>query len=255
MLAVIGGSGFYELLDDKREVCPETPYGKPSDAISVGKINGKDVCFLPRHGKKHQYPPHKIPYKANMWALHNLGVKHIIAPAAVGSLKAEIKPGDFLVPDQFIHFTNREDTFYNGPETTHVSTADPYCQHLRKIINENSSHLGKVHEKGTVIIVQGPRFSTKAESAMFANIGDVINMTQYPEAALAREKEMCYASICVTTDYDAGLGIKKAVTLDEVVRVFKENNEKLKHFISLIAQKIPDERTCECVDALKGARF
>ena len=267
MLAVIGGSGFYELLSDVREEHVNTPYGNPSDSIMVGKINGKDIAFLPRHGKGHKYPPHKIPYKANIWALKELGVKHIIAPAAVGSLKTEVKPGEFLIPDQFINFTRRKDTFYDGPETTHVSTANPYCEHLRKIIIDNKKQLGSVHEKGTVVVIQGPRFSTKAERSMFSQIRDIINMTQYPEAVLARELELCYASICVITDYDAGLKEKrkdasgvdlpdvKAVTLDEVVRVFKENNEKLKQFIVSIAGKIPEERTCECASALKGARF
>ena len=258
MLAIIGGSGFYELLAEAREEFPDTPYGSPSGKIMIGKINGKDIAFLPRHGKGHKYPPHKIPYKANIWALKELGVNHIIAPAAVGSLKAEIKPGEFLIPDQFINFTRRDDTFYDGPETTHISTANPYCGHLRKIVIGNKNQLGSVHEKGTVVVIQGPRFSTKAESAIFAQLGDIINMTQYPEAVLARELEMCYASICVVTDYDAGLknntGIK-SVTLDEVVKVFKESNEKLKQFIVSIADKIPEERACECATALKGARF
>ncbi|MBI4162840.1 MAG: S-methyl-5'-thioadenosine phosphorylase [Candidatus Aenigmarchaeota archaeon] len=259
MLAVIGGSGFYELLTDAREECVGTPYGDPSDKIMIGKINGKDIAFLPRHGKGHKYPPHKIPYKANIWALKELGVKHIIAPAAVGSLKANIAPGEFLIPDQFVNFTRREDTCYEGNSpVTHISTADPYCEHLRKIIIDNKNQLGSVHEKGTVIVIQGPRFSTKAESSMFSQIGDIINMTQYPEVVLARELELCYASICVITDYDSGLKENpniNSVTLDEVVRVFKENNEKLKRFLVSIASKIPEERTCECASALKGARF
>lgn len=239
----------------------DTPYGKTSSDITVGTVGGKKVAFIARHGAKHQYPPHKVPYKANIYALKQLGVTHIIAPAAVGSLKAGIKPGDFLVPDQFVNMTHgRDDTFYHGPETTHVSAADPYCRVLRNLlIDEGRKHGFKIHDEGTVVVIQGPRFASKAESEMFRKMGfDIINMTQYPECILARELEMCYANISIVTDYDAGLKSEpniKPVTTDEVVKVFARNNEKLKKLLFEIIPKIPEERNCICKEALKGARL
>ncbi len=238
----------------------DTPYGKPSSDITVGSIGSKKVAFIARHGAKHQYPPHKVPYKANIYAFRQLGVTRIIAPAAVGSLKAVIKPGDFLVPDQFVNFTHRDDTFYHGPETTHISAADPYCDVLRNLLIIEGEKRGlKIHDGGTVVVIQGPRFASKAESGMFRKMGfDIINMTQYPECILARELEMCYANISVVTDYDTGLKDEPGVTpvsMEEVVKVFSQNNEKLKKLLFEIIPKIPEERNCICKDALKGARL
>ena len=197
-IGIIGGTGLYELLEKPKEIKIDTPYGLPSDRVAIGVISGRKVAFIPRHGKHHQYPPHKIPFRANLWALKQLGVKRIIAPCAVGSLQPNIKIGDFVVCDQFVNrTTGREDTFYNGPVTTHVSMAEPYCPELSRIIVKVGKKLGlRIHEKGTVVVVQGPRFSTKAESQWFKSFGwDVINMTQYPEVVLARELEICYAKI------------------------------------------------------------
>ncbi len=239
----------------------DTPYGKPSSDITVGSIGNKKVAFIARHGANHQYPPHKVPYKANIYAFKQLGVTHIIAPAAVGSLKAGIKPGDFVVPDQFVNMTHgRDDTFYHGPETTHISSADPYCSVLRNLlIDEGRKHGLEIHDEGTVVVIQGPRFASKAESGMFRKMGfDIINMTQYPECILARELEMWYANISIVTDYDAGLKNEpnvKPVSMDEVVKVFAQNNEKLKKLLFEIIPKIQEERNCICKDALKGARL
>jgi 5'-methylthioadenosine phosphorylase len=256
MLGVIGGTGLYSLLEKAEEQKVETPYGPTSSPVQIGKISGRRVAFIARHGTKHQYPPHKVPYKANIWALKELGVKRIIAPAAVGSLKPEIKPGDFLVPDQFVNFTRRDDTFYDGPETVHVSSAEPYCPTLRKILIET---MEGVHEKGTVVVVQGPRFSTKSESDFFQKQGwDVINMTQYPECMLAREQEICYAGLCIITDYDTGLKSDpnvKPVTLEEVVKTFNRNVERLKTILQDVIPKIPEKRECVCAKALEGAKL
>lgn len=233
-IGVFGGSGFYSFLDDVEEIEMETPYGKPSDKIALANIGSKRVAFLPRHGKDHSYPPHMIPYRANLYAMKTLGVKFIIAPTASGSLKREIKPGDFVVCDQFIDRTwGRKDTYYDGPVTKHISTAEPYCEELRKLAIEVCKDMEvSVHEKGTVVVIQGPRFSTKAESRWFNMMGwDVINMTQYPECVLAKELQIPYVNIALITDYDAGLEGEEdiqPVTEEEVYKVFSQNNDKVK---------------------------
>lgn len=260
MIGVFGGSGFYSLLEQAEIKAMETPYGKPSSEVTVGKIGDRDIAFIARHGTKHQYPPHKIPSKANLWAFKELGVNRIIAPAAVGSLKAEVKPGEFLVPDQLVNFTRREETFYDGPETTHISFAEPFCPELREILIQSANELKlPLHKKGTVVVVQGPRFSSKAESEFFRNQGwDTINMTLYPECVLARELEMCYASILIITDYDTGLKDDPTiapVTIEEIVRVFNQNNERVKNLIFKMVPLISEERKCSCGKALEGARF
>jgi len=195
-IGVFGGSGFYSLFDGPvEEVTINTPYGQPSDKITIGEIAGHRVAFLPRHGKQHQFAPHSIPYRANLWAMKELGVKRIIAPNAAGSLTRYIKPGDFVICDQFVDRTSgRADTFYNGPEVMHVSTADPYCPELRALAVHCTRELGiPAHEKGTMVVIQGPRFSTKAESRWYQQAGfEIIGMTQYPEAALAGELALCY---------------------------------------------------------------
>lgn len=243
-IGVFGGSGFYSFLDDVEEIEMETPYGKPSDKIALASIGSKIVAFLPRHGKDHSYPPHMIPYRANLYAMKTLGVKYIIAPTASGSLNKEIRPGDFVVCDQFIDRTwGRKDTYYDGPETKHISTAEPYCQELRELAIEVCKDIGvSVHEKGTVVVVQGPRFSTKAESRWFNKMGwDVINMTQYPECVLAKELQIPYVNIALITDYDAGLEGEddiKPVTEEEVYKVFSQNNDKVKKVAFEMIEKI-----------------
>ena len=257
-VGIFGGSGFYSFLDDVQEFQVDTPYGSPSAPVSVGTIEGRRVAFLPRHGLKHQYPPHKINYRANLWALKELGVTRIIGPCAAGSLKAEVKPGEFVVCDQLVDHTmgRREDTFYEGPVTTHISYADPYCPELREIAIASAKDSGiAVHERGTVVAVPGPRFSTRAESKWFQDAGwEVINMTQYPEAYLARELEICYVNVSLITDYDVGVaGEDEPVSHEEVLRVFTENNAKLRDLLFGVVPKIPSERSCICSTALKGA--
>jgi len=236
-IGVFGGSGLYSLMSDVEEIVVETPYGNPSDKIAIASIGNKRVAFLPRHGKNHSYPPHKIPYKANLYAMKMLGVKGIIATTACGSLKPEIKPGDFVICDDFVDRTwGRGDTYYDGPETKHITGAEPYDPKLRNLAIEICEEMGiRVHKKGIVVVIQGPRFSTKAESRWFSKMGwDVINMTQYPECILAKELGIPYVNISLITDYDAGLEGNediKPVTEEEVLRVFNENNNKVKELI------------------------
>ncbi len=259
-VGVFGGSGFYELIDDIKEVSVETPYGAPSDKIALGKIGDKKVAFMPRHGKQHTLPPHKINYRANIWAMKSIGVSRLISPCAAGSLQKHIEPGHFVICDQFVNKTcGRPDTFYDGPITTHVSPADPYCPEMSHIAIQSSKEINiPVHEKGTIVVIQGPRFSTKAESRFYTQMGwEVINMTQYPEAFLAREMELCVTNISLITDYDAGLiGDVDPVSHSEVIKVFTENNQKLKNLLYTMVQKIPAERTsCKCPTVLEHARL
>lgn len=243
-IGVFGGSGFYSFLPEVDEIDIDTPYGKPSDKISIASIGDKKVAFLPRHGKNHSYPPHTIPYRANLYAMKMLGVKSIIAPTASGSLKPYIKPGDFVICDDFVDRTwGRKDTYFEGPETKHISGAEPYDAKLRELATKACKELNiKAHNSGTVVVIQGPRFSTKSESRWFSKMGwDVINMTQYPECILAKELDIPYINIALITDYDAGLeGDEdiKPVTEEEVFRVFNENNSKVKKLIFHIIEKI-----------------
>ncbi len=260
-IGVFGGSGFYEFAENLEEVKVDTPFGPPSDRVFLGEVCGRRVAFLPRHGRGHVIPPHRINYRANLWAMKSLGVTRIIAPTAVGSLQPNIKPGDFVILDQFVdRTTGRADTFYDGPTTTHISTADPYCPELRKIAFEQAQALGlSVHPEGTVVVIQGPRFSTKAESAWFTSLGwHVVNMTQYPECPLARELEMCYCGIALVTDYDAGLvagGEVEPVNVEIILKMFGEMVEDAKKLTEAIIAALPEERSCSCGEALKGAQL
>jgi 5'-methylthioadenosine phosphorylase len=258
-VGVFGGSGFYSFLEDTEEIEVTTPYGPPSDKVILGEVGGKNVAFMPRHGRNHDLPPHMINYRANIYAMKELGVKYLFGPCASGSLQPHIKPGHFVICDQFVDRTKgRKDTFYDGPETVHIAMSEPYCPDMRNIITESAKELGiEYHKQGTVVIIQGPRFSTGAESKWFASQGwEVINMTQYPENYLAREQEICYANISLITDYDVGLEGHpdiKPVTLEEVVKVFNENNEKIKDLLFRSIGKLTGERKCLCSTALKDA--
>lgn len=260
-LGVFGGSGFYSFFKKAEEVEIETSYGFPSAKLTVSRIGGRKVVFLPRHGIHHELPPHMVPYRANVRAFKDLGVRRVFGPNAVGSLKPEVEPGDLVFCDQFVNFTSgRRDTFYDGPATTHVSTADPYCPEMRKVGVEAARKLGlRFHDRGTVVVIQGPRFSTRAESRFFATQGwDVINMTQYPEAVLARELEMCYLNISLVTDYDVGLEGNprvKPVSHEEVVRVFDKNLAKLRALLIEMVKSMPERRSCSCGTALRHARL
>jgi 5'-methylthioadenosine phosphorylase len=256
-VGVFGGSGFYSLIEDAKEVWIETPYGAPSDRMAIGEIAGRRVAFLPRHGKDHRYPPHEINYRANAFAMKTLGVTHVIGPTACGSLTLEVKPGSMVVADQLVDRTSaRKDTFFDGPVTTHVSFADPYCPTLRPIAVDVLRSLGiETHGRGTIVVCQGPRFSTRSESKWYQSQGwEVINMTQYPEAYLARELGMCYVNISLITDYDVGLEGMPPVTHHEVMEVFRRNNERTKTAIGRIVGRIPLGADCSCRHSLEGAR-
>jgi 5'-methylthioadenosine phosphorylase len=260
-VGVFGGSGFYSLFGKVSPLRVVTDYGSPSASLTVSPLAGRSVAFLPRHGTHHEFPPHMVPYRANLQAFKQLGVTRVIGPCAVGSLRPEVEPGDFVFCDQFVNFTSgRKDTFYDGPETTHVSTADPYCPEMRKVGLEAAEKLGlRVHDRGTIVVIQGPRFSTRAESKFFRSQGwEVINMTQYPEVVLARELGLCYLNISLVTDYDAGLEDDpkvKPVSHDEVIRVFNRNTGKLKGLILAIVKALPKERGCGCGESLRNARL
>ncbi|HEY0581521.1 MAG TPA: S-methyl-5'-thioadenosine phosphorylase [Chloroflexota bacterium] len=259
-VGVFGGSGFYSLLEGQVEqVSIQTPYGPPSDTIGIGRIGDVRVAFLPRHGPHHRIPPHAINYRANLWAMASLGVTRVVAPTAAGSLQTHVKPGEFVVCDQFVDRTcSREQTFFDGPRVVHVSTAEPYCPDLRALSVDLGRELGiTMHDRGTVVVIQGPRFSTRAESQWYSRQGwEVINMTQYPEVALARELQMCYVNIALITDYDAGLegqpGVEP-VSVSEVVQVMHANNDRVRQLIRNLLPRLAGPRTCACGRALEHA--
>ena len=258
-IGVFGGSGFYSLLDGVEEIVVETPYGRPSGPVALGELDGRRVAFLPRHGVQHQFPAHSVPYRANVWAMKSLGVRRLFGPCAVGSLQLKVRPGDFVVCDQLVDRTSgRASTYFDGPEATHISFADPYCPVMRGVIIQTGLAAGiNLHGKGTVVVVEGPRFSTRAEAAWFSGQGwEVVNMTQYPEAALARELEICYANISLITDWDTGLPAAAPGTAPEVVRPFAQNNPPLRDLLFDVIPALPEDRTgCGCGSALDGARF
>lgn len=258
-IGVFGGSGFYRFLDEIEEVGIETPYGRPSAPIAVGAIGDVRIAFLPRHGRRHELPAHRVPYRANVWAMRELGVRRLIGPCACGALQPELALGEFVVCDQFVDRTRgREDTFYDGPETVHASAADPYCPSLRSLLVETARELGiPVRDGGTVVVVQGPRFSTRAESAWFSRMGwDVVNMTAYPEGWLARELELCYANVSMVTDYDVGVPGHEPVSADRVVEVFESNLERLRELLVAVVPRIgPPPPDDPCRQALRGARL
>jgi len=251
-IAVFGGTGFYRFGDHLVEVAVQTPYGPPSARIAVGEVDGRQVAFLARHGVHHEVPAHRVNYRANLWALRSLGVRRILAPCAVGSLRPEVRPGEIVVCDQLVDRTRgRVDTFFDGPVPTHVSFADPYCPELRAVASGAAEAEGIVaHPTGTVVVINGPRFSSRAESRWFSAAGwDIVNMTQYPEAALARELGICYAGIALVTDYDAGLegvaGIE-AVTMDAVFKMLADNVERVQRLLGRAIAMVPVDAACGC---------
>jgi 5'-methylthioadenosine phosphorylase len=254
-IGVIGGSGLYALLDGARECEVSTPYGAPSDPITVAEVGGRQVAFLPRHGRDHRFPPHRIPYRANLWALRSLGVRQIVAPCAVGGLRPELGPGTFVVPDQLIDRTSgRVQTFYDTG-AVHVSFADPYCPHGRAAVLDSARRVNPV-DGGTMVVVEGPRFSSRAESKWFTAIGGaVVNMTGHPEAVLARELALCYTAIALVTDLDAGVEGDHGVTQEEVFQVFADNTAKLRDVLLEAVTRLPAERTCPCSHALDGIKI
>jgi 5'-methylthioadenosine phosphorylase len=257
-LAVIGGTGLYNIegLADIKEVRPETPFGKPSDSIIVGKLGGVGVAFLPRHGKNHTINPTNVPSRANIYALKALGVEFIIASNSCGSFKEELKPGHLLVPDQVIDRTRQRcSTFFDGGIVAHIAFADPFCPVLSEIVYKAAKEVGAtVHKGGTFLAMEGPAFSTRAESRLYKSWGaDVIGMTVLPEAKLAREAEICYASIACITDYDSWCENKEAVSVGKILTTMRRNIEFAKKTIKLAVEKLPQQRQCPCVDALGPA--
>lgn len=259
-IGIIGGTGVYdlEILEDVKELKVKTQFGYPSDKIIVGRIGENEVAFLARHGKGHRINPSNINYRANIAAMKKIGVKCIIAPTAVGSLKEWIKPGDIVFPDQIIDRTYlRKTTFYdgklkrNGKNVCHISFAYPFCEKLRKILIETAKECKiKYHDKGTCVVIEGPRFSTKAESNYYRKFADIINMTMYPECVLAREAEICYANISMVTDYDCWKD--HIVDTEMVIKTMKENVEKVKNIIMKSINKINYE-DCSCWHSLENA--
>ncbi|GAA3372481.1 S-methyl-5'-thioadenosine phosphorylase [Streptomyces sannanensis] len=264
-IGVIGGSGFYSFLENVSETRVDTPYGSPSDSLFIGEIAGRQVAFLPRHGRDHGIPPHRINYRANLWALRSLGVRQVLGPCAVGGLRPEYGPGTLLVPDQFVDRTKaRTQTFYDGeprldgevPNVVHVSVADPYCPKGRAAALAAARGRGwEPVDGGTLVVVEGPRFSTRAESRWHAAMGwSVVGMTGHPEAVLARELGLCYTSMTLVTDLDAGAETGEGVSHEEVLKVFSANVERLRTVLFDAVAGLPatDARDCLCAHALDG---
>jgi 5'-methylthioadenosine phosphorylase len=254
-IAVIGGSGFYEFLDDPTEVTVETPYGDPVAPIAVGDVGGKAVAFLPRHGKGHEFPPHRINYRANMWALKSLGVERVLAPCAVGGLQPETQPGTLVVPDQLVDRTSGRVQTYVDRGAAHAPFADPYCPDLRAALVSSAEG---VVDGGTMVVIEGPRFSTRAESQSYAKAGwTVVNMTGHPEAVLARELGVCYGTIALVTDLDAGVSREESVDQAQVFALFEKHIGRLKQMLASVVADLPDlpdgraeSRPCGCADWL-----
>jgi 5'-methylthioadenosine phosphorylase len=257
-LAVIGGTGLYDIggLTDVQEVRPETPFGKTSDAILVGKLGRVGIAFLARHGRKHTISPTNVPSRANIYALKTLGVEFIIASNSCGSFKEELKPGHLLVPDQIIDRTcRRASTFFDGGIVAHIQFAEPFCPALGKIVYEAAREAGAtVHRGGTFIAMEGPAFSTRGESRLYRAWGaDVIGMTVLPEARLAREAEICYASIACITDYDSWHEANEAVSVEAILTTMRHNIDFARETIRLAAARLPEKRDCPCAGALGPA--
>ncbi len=257
-IGIFGGTGIYDsdLLQNSRQVQINTPYGNPSDTITIGEFNGRRIAFLPRHGKKHTIPPHMINFRANIWAFKELGVKRIIAPSAVGSLKKELEPTHFVLPSQFIDFTkSRKYSFAKNGRVIHISVADPFCPELQKcVLDVADDQKITMHKDCTYVCIEGPRFSTKAESKFYKTTGaDIIGMTLVPECQLAREAQMCYVSISTVTDYD--VWAEKPVTAKEVLETLSKNVQQTKKLLAVLIDKIPQHRECACEKALQEAEF
>lgn len=257
-VAVIGGSGVYDMeaLTDVEERHVATPFGDPSDAIVIGTLAGKRIAFLPRHGRGHRLTPTEVPYRANIWALKSLGVERILSISACGSMKEQYHPRHVVIPDQIYDNTKRRDhTFFGGGLVAHISFAEPYCPHLRPILAEAVRQAGGwVHVGGTFLTIEGPRFSTRGESRVFRSWGvDVIGMTAVPEAQLAREAEMCYATMAHVTDYDVWLAEEEPVTVQMLIDNLNANAALSKRTITALLPMLPEERPCECGQALATA--
>jgi 5'-methylthioadenosine phosphorylase len=258
-IGVIGGSGFYTFLDDASEVSVQTPYGPPSEPVLIGRVAGRRVAFVPRHGRDHRFPPHRVPYRANLWALRAAGVRQVLAPCAVGSLRPEVGPGSLVVPDQVVDRTSgREQTFYdNEGAVVHVAFADPYCPVGRRTVLRAADGLDwPASDGGSLVVAQGPRFSSRAESRQYAAAGwSIVGMTGQPEATLARELALCYTAIAVVTDLDAGIEAGSGVTYQEVMDVFARSLSRLRALLHSAIELLPTDRVCPCPHALDGQQL
>lgn len=257
-IGIFGGTGIYDsgLLEEAQEISIDTPYGKPSDSITIGTFKDRKIAFMPRHGKKHTIPPHMINYKANIFAFKELGIKRIIAPSAVGSLKEEIAPGHFALSSQFLDFTkSRDGSFSEDGRVIHISVAEPFCPELQQSILKIAQNTNlSIHKDCTYVCIEGPRFSTKAESKFFRTTGaDIIGMTLVPECQLAREAQICYASISTVTDYD--VWAEKPVTAKEVLETLSRNVASVKNLLTYLIEDIPKTRECSCEKALAEAEY
>jgi 5'-methylthioadenosine phosphorylase len=257
-IGVIGGTGLYKFLESADEISVETPFGPPSDPLVIGEVAGRRVAFVPRHGRDHRFPPHRIPYRANLWALRSIGVRQVLAPSAVGSLTMSYGPGTLAIPDQLVDRTSgRAQTFYDEGEAVHVDFADPYCPVGRSYAVAAAQAAGwPPVPSGTLVIIEGPRFSTRAESRWYAAQGwTLIGMTGLPEAVLARELALCYTTIALVTDTDAGIEEGEGVTQSEVFRVFSENVGRLRDVLMKTIESLPAERDCPCPHVLDGLKL
>ncbi len=258
-IGIIGGSGLYDMegLENVEEIEVNTPFGKPSDKYITGTLSGKEVVFLPRHGRGHKLSPSEINYCANIYGMKKLGVEWIISVGAVGSLKADIHPLDIVIPDQFFDRTNqgRRCTFFGDGIVAHVSFANPVCLDLSRMLYEIGKGIGlTVHKGGTYLNMEGPAFSTKAESFFYRKMGfDVIGMTNLLEAKLAREAEICYGAMAMVTDYDCWHETEEIVSIDTIIANLNKNSENAKKIIKEVVKEIPSERKCECANALANA--
>ena len=258
-IAVLGGSGFYSFLDDARDVPVDTPFGAPSEPPVVGEVAGRRVAFIPRHGRDHRFPPHRVNYRANLWALRSLGVRQVLGPCAVGSMLPELGPGSLAVPDQVIDRTwGREHTVYDDPRgAVHVTFADPYCPRGRRVAVTAAASAGwPPRETATLVVINGPRFSSRAESRWHAASGaDLVGMTGMPEASIARELELCYTSLAVVTDLDAGFEAGEGVTYQEVMATFARSIDRLKTVMRATIEGLPTDDDCACRTSLAGQRL
>lgn len=256
-IGIIGGSGLYAFLDDARELPVETPYGAPSDPLVVGEIAGRTVAFVPRHGRDHRYPPHRINYRANLWALRSIGVRQVLAPCAVGSLQPELGPGSLVIPDQLVDRTSGRVQTYFDDGAAHVSFADPYCPAGRRAVLETARTRDWLPtDGGTMVVIEGPRFSTRAESRWYADAGwSLVNMTGHPEAVLARELALCCTAIALVTDLDAGVVEGEGVSQEEVFALFAEHLDRLRELLYAVVPALPTKRACPCGSVLDGMRL
>jgi 5'-methylthioadenosine phosphorylase len=251
-IGIIGGSGLYSLLAQADEIEVETPYGAPSDALVVADVGGRRLVFVPRHGRDHRFPPHRVPFRANLWALHSLGVRQVFASCAVGALDDSLSPGDLVIPDQVLDCTSGRPTTFYDDRVVHVPFADPYCPRGRTAVAAAATRADwPATVGGTMVVINGPRFGSRAESRSHAAAGaSIVNMTGMPEAALARELALCYTTVALVTDRDAGTEPDETVTQADILAVFMASLDRLRTVLLDVATGLDDERNCQCPRAL-----